>query len=245
MEPGYDPMMQAFGGIMSVTGHPDTEPVRVGPSLVDQGAGMWCVIGILAAMVSRGATGIGCEVDNSLYETAIAWLPAQIANMLASGKVPGKIGTEHSGMAPYRAFQAADGWIVIAAGNDNLFTKLCNAIDRPDWLADPRLKTNSQRVINRVEMNRQLAETVAPYNTAVLTAKLTAAGVPNAPVLELDDVIAHPQCEALGILQPVAGSSRRFVGLPLSFDGERPALRSAAPVLGEANEAIFSPTPAA
>jgi crotonobetainyl-CoA:carnitine CoA-transferase CaiB-like acyl-CoA transferase len=238
-EPGYDPMMQAFGGIMSVTGLPGMEPVRVGPSLVDQGSGMWCVIGILAAVIARAASGQGAEVDCSLYETAIAWLPAQIATMLASGKVPGKIGTENAGMAPYRAFEAADGWIVIAAGNDNLFGKLCRALGREDWLADPRLNTNSQRVTNRVEMNRQLAAVVAGYPVAGLESLLNEAGVPNAPVLALDEVIAHPQCEAVGILQTVADGGGRYVGLPLSFDGQRPALRTAAPALGEANGVIF------
>jgi len=244
-EPGYDPMMQAFGGIMSVTGHEGADPVRVGPSLVDQGSGMWCVIGILSALLARAASGVGCEVDCSLYETALAWLPAQIATMLASGKVPGKIGTENAGMAPYRAYQAADGWIVIAAGNDNLFGKLCRALGREDWLEDEKLNSNSRRVTNRVEMNRRLADVVAGYKVAALEAKLNAAGVPNAPVLALDEVISHPQCEALGILQDVEDGHGRYVGLPLCFDGERPALRTGAPVLGEANALLFSPTKAA
>jgi crotonobetainyl-CoA:carnitine CoA-transferase CaiB-like acyl-CoA transferase len=245
MEPGYDPMMQAFGGIMSVTGHEGADPVRVGPSLVDQGSGMWCVIGILSALLARATSGVGCEVDSSLYETALAWLPAQIATMLTSGKVPGKIGTENAGMAPYRAYQAVDGWIVIAAGNDNLFGKLCRAIGREDWLADEALNSNSRRVTNRVELNRRLGEVVAGYEMAALEAKLNEAGVPNAPVLALDEVITHPQCEALGILQNVVDGKGRYVGLPLSFDGARPPLRTGAPALGEANPLIFGPKPAA
>jgi crotonobetainyl-CoA:carnitine CoA-transferase CaiB-like acyl-CoA transferase len=245
MEPGYDPMMQAFAGIMSVTGHEGADPVRVGPSLVDQGSGMWCVIGILSALLARSASGVGCEVDSSLYETALAWLPAQIATMLTSGTVPGKIGTENAGMAPYRAYQAADGWIVIAAGNDNLFGKLCRALGREDWLADEALNSNRRRVTNRVELNRRLGDVVAGYKMATLEAKLNAAGVPNAPVLALDEVIAHPQCEAVGILQEVANGQGRYVGLPLCFDGERPPLRTGAPVLGEANSLIFGPKPAA
>jgi len=238
-QPGYDPMMQACAGIMSVTGHDGADPVRVGPSLVDQGSGMWCVIGILAALHARQASGEGCEVDCSLYETAIAWLPAQISTMLASGRVPGRIGTENAGMAPYRAYQAKDGWIVIAAGNDNLFGKLCGAIGRPEWLADPMLNTNRQRVTNREEMNRVLAAAVAEYEIAALRGLLDAAGVPNAPVLDLGQVLAEPQFAAVGILQELADGTGRQVGLPLSFNGEKPPLRTNAPELGEANAVVF------
>jgi crotonobetainyl-CoA:carnitine CoA-transferase CaiB-like acyl-CoA transferase len=238
-QPGYDPMMQACAGIMSVTGHEGDAPVRVGPSLVDQGSGMWCVIGILAALNARNAGGEGCEIDCSLYETALAWLPSQMANLLASGRVPGKIGTENAGMAPYRAYEARNGWIVIAAGNDNLFGKLCAAIDKPEWLTDPNLNTNSQRVTNRVEMNRKLAEAVAGYDIATLRARLDAAGVPNAPVQNLAQVVEDPQFKALGILQDLEDGSGRQLNLPLSFNGTRPRLRANAPALGEGNNVIF------
>lgn len=241
MRPGYDPLMQACAGIMSVTGHADADPVRVGPSIVDQGAGMWSVIGILAALHSKSATGIGAVVDTSLYETAIAWVPAQIATMRASGKVPGKIGTENAGMAPYRAYRAADGWIVIAAANNNLFAKMCTAFDRTDWLADPRFESNQARVVNRIALNDEVAKCVGMHNIDWIQDVLDAVGVPNAPVKSLDQVVKDPQFEALGILQPVADGGRPLVGLPISFDGTRPPLRTSSPELGEANALLGIP----
>ncbi|HWL47630.1 MAG TPA: CoA transferase [Sphingomonadaceae bacterium] len=241
LQPGYDPLMQASAGIMSVTGAPEGDPVRVGPSLVDQGAGMWSVIGILAALHARDRTGAGCVVDNSLYETALAWLPAQFAAMAVSGRVPGRIGTENAGMVPYRAFAASDGWIVIAAGNDNLFTRFANAVGRPAWLDDPRFATNQARVVNRIAVNQAVADLVAAYSVAELREKLSLAGVPNAPVLSLDQVVVDPQFEALGICQPVGDGGRPLIGLPLSFDGERPALETSSPALGEANALLSLP----
>jgi crotonobetainyl-CoA:carnitine CoA-transferase CaiB-like acyl-CoA transferase len=235
MRPGYDPLMQACAGIMSVTGHADADPVRVGPSIVDQGAGMWSVIGILAALHARAATGVGAVVDTSLYETAIAWVPAQIATMNASGRVPGRIGTENAGMAPYRAYQAADGWIVIAAANNNLFARLCQALGRPEWLTDPRFASNKDRVINRIALNQTVADCVIAHRVDWIQQALDAVGVPNAPVKSLDQVVRDPQFEALGILQPVADGGRPLIGLPISFDGSRPPLRTSSPRLGEAN----------
>ncbi len=238
MQPGYDPLMQACAGIMSTTGIEGNEPVRVGPSLVDQGSGMWAVIGIMAALIERGRSGQGTTVDTSLYETAVGWLPAQIATFLASGKVPGRIGTENAGIAPYKAFQARDGWLVIAAGNNGLFGRLAGVLDRPDWAQDARFATNPARVQNRAALNALIQEVISTGDRDGWLAALEKAGVPAAPVLALDETLADPQFDALGILQSVPDSESRLVGLPLHFDGTRPALRSGPPAVGDRTDVL-------
>lgn len=242
MQPGYDPLMQACGGIMSVTGLEGEEPVRVGPSIIDQGTGMWAVIGILAALQERNNTGQGRIVDTSLYETAIGWLPAQIATLLASGKVPRKIGSENAGIAPYKAFQASDGWLIIAAGNDKLFSRLAAVLNDDQLAGDPRFATNPQRVENRQVLNASIQEIIRYDTRDGWLRRLEAAGVPCAPVLDLGEVLADEQFEALEILQSDPDNRMRLIGLPLAFDGQRPRFNNAPPVLGEANDAVFSNT---
>jgi crotonobetainyl-CoA:carnitine CoA-transferase CaiB-like acyl-CoA transferase len=242
-KPGYDPLLQAFGGIMSVTGEEGREPVRVGPSIVDQGAGMWAVIGILSALHRRHSTGEGCVVGTSLYETALGWMTMHSAIYHASNRVPRRIGSENAGIAPYKAYEAADGWIVIAAGNDSLFARLGAALGSPHWTADPRYATNPDRVKNRQALNMEIAAVIAVQNREYWLARLDAAGVPCAPMLALDEVLAHPQIEAIGMLQDSPSGGMPLLGLPLEFDGARPPYRSPPPQLGEANAAMM-PWPA-
>jgi crotonobetainyl-CoA:carnitine CoA-transferase CaiB-like acyl-CoA transferase len=241
-KPGYDPLMQAAAGIMSVTGTEGQEPIRVGPSIVDQGAGMWAVIGILAALRRRHATGEGCEIDTSLYETAINWVGLHVATHFASGKTPIRMGSENAGIAPYKAFEAEDGWLVIAAGNDGLFLRLAEALGRPEWTADPDFRTNADRVRNRARLNALISVVVAGAARGTWLAKLDAAGVPCAPVLSIDQVVAQPQTRAVGMLQEVPGGAFPLVGLPLSFDGVRPPLRSPAPALGQDSAILLAAT---
>ena len=238
MQPGYDPLMQAASGIMSVTGLEGQEPVRVGPSLVDQGSGMWAVIGILAALRTREATGLGAQIDTSLYETGLGWLPAQIATYALTGRAPRKIGSENSGIAPYKAFEAADGWLVIAAGNDKLFTRLAEVLGRPDLPQIPEFSSNPKRVENRIALNALISDILPSATRDAWLERLATAGVPSAPVLSLDEVTRDPQFEAVEMMQSDPDETVRLAGIPLRFDGARPPLRHPAPALGEANDIL-------
>lgn len=237
--PGYDPLMQAFGGIMSVTGEAGGGPVRVGPSLVDVGTGMWAVIGILSALRRRSETGEGCEIDTSLYETSLSWMQSHIAAYKVTGNVPGKRGTENPSLAPYKVFRAADDYIMVAAGNDNLFRRLAGALGHPEWLDDPRFATNPERVRNRELVNGTVEAVVGTRPRAEWMAALEAVGVPCAPLQTLDQVVAHPQTEALGIVQASPDGSMSLVGLPVSFNGTRPPLRMNPPALGADNDLVL------
>jgi crotonobetainyl-CoA:carnitine CoA-transferase CaiB-like acyl-CoA transferase len=240
-QPGYDPLMQAFGGIMSITGEAKRPPVRVGPSIIDMGAGMWCVVGILAALAQRAQTGKGCRIDTSLFETALAWMTIPAATTLASGREPGRMGTETSILAPYKAFKASDKYLIIAAGNDNLFRRLCEVLGRKEWAADPRFQTNSDRVTNRVVLNDLIDQIVASALCAEWAERLSAVGVPCAPLQSVKEVLAHPQTVALEMLRVVPDADMTLMSVPLRFDGERLPFRSRPPELGEDTDDILKP----
>lgn len=233
--PGYDPLMQAFGGVMSVVGHEGQESVRVGPAIIDMGTGMWAVIGIQSALMQRAATGEGATVDVSLFETATSWMSAHAAQYQASGQLPRKVGSGQVGIVPYRAFPTADGELVVAAGNDKLFKGLCEAFGRTEWLSDPRFVGNPERVANGDVLNKLVEAEMRKRTNAEWIERLDAQGVPCAPVQNAKQMLEHPQTQALGVVQAVPGSSIPMIGLPISFNGERPQPRSAAPALGADN----------
>ena len=236
--PGYDPLMQAYGGLMSMLGEDGRPPVRVAVSIIDLATGMWAAIGILAALQERQRTGRGGVVDTSLYETALGWMTIPIAAYLANGEIPARFGSGVEMIVPYQAFAAADGHIMVAAGNDNLFRRLAQAIGRPSLADDPRFRTNKDRVVNRPSLIAILEDIFKAEPIAAWAARLDAAGIPNGPIQSVDQVVADPQTLALGIIQKWS-SGLSLVGLPLSFDTARPPFAKPAPALGEDDQAIF------
>jgi crotonobetainyl-CoA:carnitine CoA-transferase CaiB-like acyl-CoA transferase len=242
--PGYDPMMQAYGGLMSLLGENGRPPVRVTVSIVDMATAMWAVIGILAALQERQHTGRGGVIDTSLYETTLAWMTLPISAYLASGEIPTRHGSGIEQVVPYQAFAAADGHIMVAAGNDNLFRRLCTAIGRPNLAEDPRFRTNGDRVVNRRALIPILADRFAAEPIAAWAARFDAAGIPNGPIQTVDQVVTDEQTAALGMIQrwmrSGEGRGVSLVGLPLSFDGARPPFAKLAPGLGEDNPEIVN-----
>jgi crotonobetainyl-CoA:carnitine CoA-transferase CaiB-like acyl-CoA transferase len=231
--PGYDPLMQAFGGIMSVVGEEGRPPVRVGPSIIDQGTALWGVVGILSALYRRRDTGKGGVVDVSLFETAAAWMVIHAAQYLASGEIPTRHGSGASGIVPYKAYRTMDGDLVVAAGNDSLFKKFSSVLLHDEWPGDARFATNPDRVNNARILYPLIEAEMAKRSNAQWTAALDAAGVPCAPVQNVAQMLEHEQTKVLGLLQPVPGSSKPLIGLPISFDGHRPLPRGASPALGQ------------
>jgi len=238
--PGYDPMMQAYSGLMSLLGEDGRPPVRVTASIIDMGAAMWSAIGILAALRERDHTGKGGIVDTSLLEAGLAWMTIMLPSYMANGVLPERHGSGVDMIVPYQAFAASDGHLMVAAGNDNLFRRLCTAIDRPSLIEDPRFRTNGDRVVHRAELIPILAAVFAAQPIAHWAGLLDAAGIPNGPIHTLDQVVADAQTKALGIIQRCPGSDLALVGLPLSFDGMRPPFDKPAPALGEDNDAVMS-----
>jgi crotonobetainyl-CoA:carnitine CoA-transferase CaiB-like acyl-CoA transferase len=230
-------MMQAYSGLMSLLGEDGRPPVRVTASIIDMGSATWSVIGILAALRERDRTGMGGIVDTSLYETSLALMSIMLASHLASGELPVRHGSGVEMIVPYQAFEASDGYLMVAAGNDNLFRRLAAALNRPSLAEDPRFATNGERVVNRPALVAILADIFKREPVSYWSSLLETAGIPNGPINAMNQVVTDAQTAALGQIQRQGNLS--LVGLPLSFDGERPAFTKRAPALGEDNKSVL------
>lgn len=235
LRPGYEPLIQAFSGLSSTNGGPDDPPLRAGASVCDQGTGMWAVIGALAMLHRRQNTGGGGILSASLLETALVWNGQKADAYVNEGRLPDRHRSGHPGFVPYEAFDTADAPLLICCGNDRLFTKLAAELGRPDWPADERFATNRARLAHKAALMAELEPLLRQRPRAEWTARLEAAGVPCAPIHTVPEALAHPQVQALGVLQAVPGEDFRLTALPFSIDGERPALHAGAPRLGEHN----------
>jgi len=239
MKPGFDPLLQAYGGMMSVTGQPDGPPTFCGASINDKATGLFITIGALAALRWRDRTGKGCLVDSSLFEISAFWVEGQINNHLATGDVPKRHGTGAAVIVPYQVFETADRPLCLAAGNDRLWQRCARVLGHAEWGTDPRFATGSARVRNKGELIPLIASVFATQTRDHWLAALDGVGVPSGPVNDIAEVAASEQMAAVDLVRTLPDGGPRVVGLPLSFNRRRPHPRRDAPRLGQHNRDIL------
>lgn len=239
---GYDFVAQGEAGIMSITGEPDGEPMKVGVAIVDITTGLFASSAILAALHARERTGRGQFIDAALLPSAVAWLANVGSNYLVSGNLPRRYGNAHPNIVPYQTFKARDRWITIAVGNDRQFAALCRILGRPELAEDARYASNPARVEHRDELAPLLQSLVEERGADELLAAMTAAGIPCGPINTLDRVFSHPQIEHRGMVvevpHPTAGSVR-LAGPPFILSETPAAVRLPPPLLGEHTDEIL------
>jgi formyl-CoA transferase len=235
LAPGFDPLLQAYGGLMMLTGRASDPPTFAGAAVNDKTTGMWCVIGALAALQQRHATGKGCVIDTSLFEAAVSLVEGSINGYYLSGKVPERHGSASNLLVPYQTFPTADRPICIAAGNDRLFVKFARAMGRPEWAADPRFENGRKRADNRPALVELMTADLVTNTRDHWMALLEGVGVPCSPVNDIGEVAGSPQMAAMDMVRELPGSGLKVLGLPLSFDKQRPHPHSDSPKLGAHN----------
>ena len=241
---GYDYLAQGMGGVMSLTGEPGGEPVKVGVGIADVMCGMYAVVAILAALRHAEATGEGQHVDMSLLDTQVAWLVNEGSNYLLSGQVPRRLGNEHPNIVPYKVFESADGHVILAVGNDAQFRRWCAFAGAPDLAADPRFITNELRVRHREALYALMPALMRRKTTAAWVDGLAALGVPSGPVNRLDQVFEDPQVQARGLRVDLphpgaASGSVPVIANPIRMTATPPTYRSAPPTLGQHTDEVL------
>ena len=238
-KPGYEPLAHAYAGVMAMNGPVEGPPMRAGVSIVDPGTAMWAVIGILAALRRRERTGRGGRVDVSLFETGLGWVYQPLSDYLFTGREPERQGNGNSMLTPYQVFETATDPVMVAAGNDRLYQRLCAVLGRPEWGRDARFATVRDRLTNRAALIPLIQLALLTRPRAVWQAALEAAGVPHAPINKVSEAADDPQTAALGAMLTEPETGYPLLGLPVSLDGERPPVRSAAPALGAHTRDVF------
>ena len=241
---GYDFIIQGMGGVMDLTGEPDGEPQKIGVAFADIFTGVYAVVAIQAALARRAITGLGGEIDMALLDTQVGVLANQALNFLVSDQSPRRLGNAHPNIVPYQVFEAADGPLIVAAGNDRQSRDFCRVLGLEALAADPRYATNADRVRHRASFVARLAEATRTFARDDLLAALERFGVPAGPINTLEQVFADPQVAARGMRLDLPatgarGGSAPSVRSPLTIDGERAAAGTAAPRLGEHTDAIL------
>lgn len=236
--PGYDAVLQAMGGLMSINGAPEIGPTRVGTPLVDVVTGIYCAFGVMLALAARERTGRGQLVDGCLYDTALSLLIPHAANFFASGKVPGLTGSAHPNISPYDKFTTADGEIFLGVVNDGQFRKLCTVLDRPGWAEDPRYAGNALRLQNKQALKRDLEEALRDHDPGELCRTLMAAGVPAGPVHSVEQALGHAHT-AHRAMNVTAGDTR-VLGVPVKLSATPGAARARPPQFAEHTQEVLT-----
>lgn len=243
-DPAYDMVMQGMGGIMSITGNEGQPPARVGMSIGDIGAGLYTAVAVNAALIHRMKTGEATKVDIAMFDCQLALMENAIMRYTVEGEVPGPLGARHPTITPFQAFATSDGSIIIAAGNDSLFIKMCDALGRPDWASDPNHKTNALRLKHYKHLWHEIESVLKQNTTAHWLAVLGKAGIPCGPINNVAQAITHPQVAARNMLVSVpdgSGGTLKLAGNPLKMSAfEDPTTRRAAPDLDADRAAILS-----
>jgi CoA:oxalate CoA-transferase len=238
----YDVIIQALSGLMSITGYDASQPARVGNSISDILTGLFTAVGILAALRQRDETRSGCDLDLSMLECTVATLENAVTRFAVSGQPPTPLGTRHPSIAPFQAFRAADGQFVIAAGNNTLWHRLCEVLEAPELLSDPKLATNRDRAANLDHLETCLNARLASRLVREWLGLLDAAGVPAAPIRNVAEVVSDPHLQARGLWHTVQNSASPpllTAGTPFVIDGHKPPLSASWPKLGEHTEAVL------